>query len=149
MVLLSVFTFGCRREQVKHDPERALSNTKQFVKVLYCEKAVDTALALTDASLRQFATSADLQNILDKAVKEVGKTTKLTADSYLMAPGRNIEIFYVATGQKGVLYHRIVVTGDAASGYKVTGAWFQTQPYPSNTLRRRFHTELTIECDLK
>ncbi len=49
-----------------------------------------------------------------------------------------MELFYVGTYENGTLYHRLVLMGDADTGYKVSGIWYSVDPYPKHTLRREF-----------
>ena len=56
-----------------------------------------------------------------------------------------MELFYVGTYDNGVLYHRLVLAGDASAGYRVTGIWFKPEPYPENVMRKKFETEIPVE----
>ena len=44
----------------------------------------------------------------------------------------------------GTLYHRLVLQGEATSGYRVSGLWYQFDPYPPQTLRRKFETDIPV-----
>ena len=124
---------------------KAVSDTNQFLKALYFDERFAEALRLADPTLRNSASPADLENIVKKTKQEVGDVKKLKADSYLMTQGRSMELFYVGTYEKGTLYHRLVLVGDASSGYKVSGVWFQPEPYPEQALRRKFSADIFVE----
>jgi hypothetical protein len=143
--MLSLLLCDCRIERVKQDPTKAVSDTNQFLKALYFEERFDEALRLADPTLSNSATPADLENMVKKTKQEVGEVKKLKADSYLMTQGRSMELFYVGTYEKGTLYHRLVLVGDAFSGYRVSGVWFQAEPYPEQTLRRKFSEDIFVE----
>jgi hypothetical protein len=53
-----------------------------------------------------------------------------------------MEVFFVAEHANGLVYHRLVMIGDASSGYKVTGVWFKFEPYPPNSARIKFEGEV-------
>jgi len=86
-----------------------------------------------------------LQKCSLKSSKTVDGLQRLTADSYLMVQGAGMELFYVGTYDNGVLYHRLVLAGDASAGYRVTGIWFKPEPYPENVMRKKFETEIPVE----
>lgn len=46
--------------------------------------------------------------------------------------------------KKGVLYHRLVLMGDASSGYRVSSVWFKSDPYPENPLRLKFDGDIFV-----
>lgn len=62
-----------------------------------------------------------------------------------MVQGPSIELFYIGTYDNGVLYQRVVVVGDASAGYRVSGVWFQHEPYPQRNLRRKFEIEIPVQ----
>ena len=70
---------------------------------------------------------------------------RLAAESYLMVQGAGMELFYVGTYDNGVLYHRLVLVGDASAGYQVAGIWFKPDPYPENAARQKFETEIPVQ----
>src|SRR5713226_7659803 len=130
LALLVTFLCDCRLETVQQDPNRAVSDANQFLKALYFDGRFSEAQDLADPELRHATTPAVLREIAEKATQQKGALKTLKADSYLMTPGRTMELFYIGTYEKGTLYHRLVLSGDASSGYKVSGVWFQPEPYP-------------------
>ena len=147
ITILSLFICGCRMETVKQDPTRAVSDTNQFLKALYFDKNFDEAFRLAAPTLQTSATPVDLENMVKEAEERAGAIKSLKAESYRMTPGKSMELFYVGTCEKGSLYHRLVLEGDA-SGYKVSGVWFQPEPYPDDVLRRKFREDLFVKRDL-
>src|SRR5262249_21740110 len=118
LALLVSFLCDCRLETVKQDPNRAVSDANQFLKDLYFDERFPEALEIADPTLRQSTTPTVLREIAEKATQQKGALQELKADSYLMTPGRSMELFYIGKYEKGVLYHRLVLVGDASSGYK-------------------------------
>jgi hypothetical protein len=114
------------------------------LKALYFDEQFDEALQLADPALRNSASPTDLENMVRRAQQQLGTLKKLKADSYLMTLGRSMELFYVGTYERGTLYHRLVLVGDASSGYKVSGVWFQREPYPPSSLRRQFTEDIFV-----
>jgi hypothetical protein len=129
---------ACHFQKVKHSPVKATFDAGIFLKSLYFEEDYTRALALADAQLRRVATVDDLKKMVAVIKLERGALKTLGTDSYLMSQGKTMELFYKGEYEKGVLYHRLVLVGDSSSGYKVSGLWFQAEPYPSSPLRRKF-----------
>jgi hypothetical protein len=140
-----VFGFsGCRIQTVKHSPVRAVIDTNQFLKAFYFDEDYAKALDLASGQLRQSATTDDLKKMVEEMKQERGALKTLRADSYLMTQGDTMELFYIGEYEHGVLYLRLVLMGDASSGYRVSGVWFQPEPYPENPLRRKFDVEIFV-----
>lgn len=55
-----------------------------------------------------------------------------------------MELFYTGVYERGTLYHRLVLQGEATSGYRVSGLWYILDPYPEQTLRRKFETNIPV-----
>jgi hypothetical protein len=145
IIVSLVFVFsGCRIQTVKHSPVRAAIDTNQFLRAFYFDEDYAKALELADGQLRQSATSDDLKKMAEGIKQERGALKTLRADSYLMTQGETMELFYTGEYEKGVLHHRLVLVGDASSGYRVSGVWFQADPYPENPLRRKFEGEIFV-----
>ena len=144
IVSLLVTLSACRFQTVRHDPNKAASDTNQFLKALYFNDDSAGALRLADAQLRQSATADDLEKMVDRIKQERGALKTLTADLYLMVQGEGMELFYTGEYEKGVLHHRLVLLGDASAGYRVTGVWFKAEPYPENQLRRKFDVGIPV-----
>ena len=135
---------ACHLQSVKHSPVKAAFDANQFLKSLYFDEDCPGALRLADEQLRQSVTADDLKKMVDRVKQERGTLKTLRADSYLMTQGQTMELFYIGEYEKGLLYHRLVVMGDASSGYRVSGVWFQPDPYPKNALRRKFDGEIFV-----
>jgi hypothetical protein len=129
---------SCQHQKFIHNPRQAASDVKPFLKALYFDENFPMALELADERLRQSATADDMRKISTQIKQTKGKLKLLRADSYLMTPGPTMELFYIGEYENGLLYHRLVLMGDASSVYKVSGVWFQHNPYPENALRRKF-----------
>ena len=146
--ILGVFLLllcGCRLEAIQHNPVKAVSEANSFLKALYIEENYPKALELGHAELRNAVTSDNLKQIVERTGQEVGNLKRLKADSYMQTPGRTMELFYVGIYERGRIYHRIVLMGDAASGYKVSGVWFKADPYAQHALRQKFNEDIFVE----
>ncbi len=130
---------------MQHDPIAAVSDVNKFLKALYVEQDYPRALELADTQLRQSSNADDLKRMVEKIKDQRGELRKLKADSYLMTPGRSMELFYTGTYEKGNLYHRLVLVGDVSTGYKVSGVWYSTDPYPKQSLREKFSQDLFVQ----
>jgi len=95
--------------------------------------------------LRTSAATDALTKMINQIKAERGRLKTLAADSYLMVQGEGMELFYVGIYENGILYHRLVVIGDVTTGYKISGVWFQHEPYPQSQLRRKFEMEIPVQ----
>jgi len=136
---------GCRYETVTHEPVRAASDTNRFLKALYFEEDYPKALDLADVQLRQSTNADDLKRLVEGIQQQHGKLKTLRADSYLMTPGSTMELFYIGEYEKGILYHRLVLMGNASSGYRVSGVWYQPGAYAAQPLRRSFNQDIQVK----
>jgi hypothetical protein len=100
---------------------------------------------LSDKGLRESATAGNLAQMVDSVEKNCGIFAELKAESYLMTPGKTMELFYLSRCDKSTLYHRLVLVGDSSDGYHVSGVWFQDSPYPEHGLRRRFEGNIVVK----
>ena len=55
-----------------------------------------------------------------------------------------MELFYVGEHEKGLVYHRVVLLGDGSEGYKVSGLWYQLEPYPQHGLRAPLEEKIVV-----
>ena len=136
---------ACHFQATEHDPVKAALDTNQFLKALYLDENPSEALKFSDEQFGGPAAIDALTKMISQIRAERGRLKTLTADSYLMMQGPAMQLFYVGTYEKGVLYHRLVVVGDASTGYKVSGVWFQHEPYAQSNLRRKFQMEIPVQ----
>jgi hypothetical protein len=145
IVALISFFSACHFQAIKHDPVEAVLDTNRFLKAFYVDENPSEALKFFNEELRTSHATDGLTRMLTQIKREQGSLRRLAADSYLMVQGPAMELFYIGTYDNGVLYHRLVVVGDASAGYKVAGVWFQHEPYPQSQLRRKFETEIPVQ----
>ncbi len=136
---------ACHFQRVEHDPHRAVLDTNRFLKALYIDENPSEALKFCSEEVRNAGAADGIAKVLSKAKEDRGRLQKLAAESYLMEPGAEMQLFYVGTYDNGVLYHRLVVVGNASAGYQVTGVWFKPDPYPESTTRRKFEAEIPVQ----
>ena len=144
VVSFTLSILACQFQTIRHSSLKAALDTNQFLKALYFDEDFAEALRLAGEQLRQSVTADTLKKMVDEIGRERGRLKNLRADSYLMTQGQSMELFYIGEYETGVLYHRLVLIGDASSGYKVTGVWFQPDPYPTNSLRRKFDADIFV-----
>ncbi len=136
---------ACYIQATKHDPVKAVLDTNQFLKALYLDENPSEALKFCDEQSGISGAIDAFTKMLAQIKAEGGHLKSLAADSYLMEPGPAMQLFYVGRYENGLLYHRLVVVGSASTGYKVTGVWFQHEPYPESSLRRKFDMEIPVQ----
>ena len=136
---------ACHYQAIKHDPHKAALDANRFLKALYFDENPSEALQYCDEQMRVPSAVDSLRQMIHQTKQERGSLKKLAASSYLMEQGSAMQLLYVGTYETGVLYHRIVVAGSASDGYRVTGVWFQHEPYPQSQLRRDFETKIPVQ----
>jgi len=136
---------ACHVQAIKHDPYKAALDANRFMKALYFDENPTEALQYCAEQMRVPSTIDGFRKMINKTKEERGSLKSLAASSYVMEPGSAMQLLYVGMYEKGVLYHRITVDGNASDGYRVVGAWFQLEPYPQNQLRQNFETEITVQ----
>jgi len=95
LAVFIVSAAGCISQSVTHDPDRAATDANQFLKAIYIDRNSSAALALAENGLRESVARETLTNMVDELIRERGALKRMAAESYLMADGRNIVIFYV------------------------------------------------------
>jgi hypothetical protein len=146
LLILSLLVLtACRDEKATHQPVQAASDANRFLKALYFEEDYPKALELADAQLRQSVDANGLRQLVEGIGQQHGKLKTLRADSYLMTPGSTMELFYIGEYEKGILYHRLVLMGNASSGYRVSGVWYQPEAYAAQPLRRSFNQDIQVK----
>lgn len=143
--LIILLIAGCHIQSVRHDPVKAAFEINGFLKAVYVNGNYSKALELADVQFRQSVTPEGLRQLAEGIRTERGELKTLKADSYLMTMGSTMELFYVGTYEKGTLYHRVVLAGDLSTSYRVSGIWYSVEPYPEQTLRRRFEQEILVK----
>jgi hypothetical protein len=142
VISLSLALSACSLEKISHSPNQAAFNAHEFLRAMYVEEDYAKALHIAAEPVRQSATADTMKQMVEQTRQERGDFKFFKADSYLMTQGRSMEVFFVAEHANGLVYHRLVMIGDASSGYKVTGVWFKLEPYPANPLRIKFEGEV-------
>jgi hypothetical protein len=145
IIALILSLSACHFQSVRHSPVKAAFGANQFLKALYFDEDWAGALRLADEHFRQSVTGDNLKTMVDQVKQQRGALKRLRADSYLMTQGRTMELFYIGEYEKGVLYHRLDLMGDASSGYRVSGVWFKPEPYPESPLRRKFDGDIFVD----
>jgi hypothetical protein len=142
VIALTLALSGCYLEKISHSANQAAVDAHEFLRAMYVEEDYDKALQIAAEPVRQSATADTMKQMVEKTRQERGDFKFFKADSYLITQGRSMEVFFVAEHANGLVYHRLVMVGDASSGYKVTGVWFKLEPYPPNPLRIKFEGEV-------
>jgi len=140
---LFLLASGCYVAVVSHSQERALSDSNDFVSAFLVDRDAEHAWRLGDPELQRRTDVHSIQGVLETIDARVGRLREILPDSYIQTPGRTMEVLYVGTYERGLLYHRIVLAGDK-SGYRVTGFWFQAEPYPQESSRQPFRNAKAI-----
>jgi hypothetical protein len=142
--VLGLILIACTIQRIRHDPSTAAEAANIFLKAMYIQHDYQHALMLSDEALRRSANDENLAQTVKMAEEKCQGSGELKAESYVMSPGKTMELFYTERCQSGNLYHRLVLIGDVSNGYRVSGVWFQEAPYPETGLRRKFQNQSVI-----
>jgi hypothetical protein len=145
LMLIAVSLIGCTFKSVRHDHNVAVEAGNAFLSALYLQRNYSRALELADESFRKTVSLENLGQMVDMAEKNCGTRKEFKAESYQMAPNVMTEVYYVETCDRGVVYHRLVLVGDATNGYSVAGVWLNSSPYPQNSLRQKFEKDIVVK----
>jgi hypothetical protein len=76
--------------------------------------------------------------LLEDKERRAGKMFDFEAQAYGPIAGQKaINIFFKSLNERGLIYHRILLTGDS-TGYKVSGIFIAEQSYPQEYFRWEF-----------
>jgi uncharacterized lipoprotein YajG len=143
IILIAFVLAGCSFKTTTQDPATAATAANIFMHAMYIEHDAQRALMLSNEQLRASATAENLTQLAALSEQHCGVLKQLEAESFVMAAG-GIEVFYVGQCEKRNLYHRVALAGDVKNGYRVSGVWFQDEPYPAHPLRRQFQPSMTV-----
>jgi hypothetical protein len=135
---------NCVVRPVRHEPGEALIISNKFLSALYYDGDYKRAFQYVDSHFKETASIDDLHTLVLRIKQERGNLQAIRTESYLIVPGSGMQLFYVGTYDRGMLYHRVAVSGDASSGYQIAGVWYSTDPYPRQSLRRDFEDQIVI-----
>jgi hypothetical protein len=146
IIFISICTLAiCGCYFSRHHPTRAASDANSFLKALYLDHNYEAAWDLGDDTLHKSASVETLERMSWWIEDNSGQLEELKAESYTPPSGDSIELFYVGRYEKGVLYHRLLLVGDASKGYRVSGVWFRDSPYPQLAPRHPFEINIVVK----
>ena len=145
IVVAAVLLTSCVKVLL-HDENKAAAEAGEFLRILFLESNFEKAYQKLSEESRNVTNPAGLQKITGMMKENIGNLKELQLDSFSPVPGQKaINIFYNGIKEKGLCYFRVFLTGDASSGYKVSGFFVANQPYPPKMYpRRKFNKSVII-----
>jgi hypothetical protein len=126
---------SCGFNVITHDERAAASSAQRFARSAFVEKAFR-------AAHDQLSPDARLSMSLEQLTATAGKMhpgawpTDVAAVEFEPLPGRRaMNILLRGTAENEIFYYRLLMNGDASSGYTVAGLWRGNRPYPSKAKR--------------
>lgn len=137
---------GCGSNAIRHDPGLAVAEANKLLRTLYFDEDYTRAYDELDPGHKVHYEPDHLRQTVDQMRDLFGNIEELQAYSYeLISTERSITLYYKGTNQRGASYHRVVLVGDADSGYKVTGVFLASQQYPGPKLHLKSPKDALIK----
>jgi hypothetical protein len=113
-----------------HDPQKAREEADRFIHYVYIDGNFTEAYKMVDADFDKNFGFGYLEKISDRFVKMFSKLEGIRADNYMYEQGeRAITLLYSGLSEKAPSYHKIVMTGDAQHGYKISSIIYSDVPF--------------------
>ncbi|HRU39559.1 MAG TPA: hypothetical protein P5511_06750 [Candidatus Goldiibacteriota bacterium] len=113
-----------------HNPSKARETAYIFLSSVFMNPDFKTAYELVDADFDRNYGSGYLEKLNDRFNRVFSKLEGLKAESYLAEPGdRNILVIFTGISEKALSYHKVNLTGDSRSGYRVSGIVYSDAPF--------------------
>lgn len=123
---------SCSNNIIKHNQHDASKAANNFVKLGLVESNYASAYMLLDTELQKTVTVEKMADNITK-MHPKDRPATIQAIEYEPIPGqRAMNIYLLGSNGTDKFYYRIVMTGDAVTGYKVGGILRGTGPYPAS-----------------
>src|SRR5262245_6068329 len=114
-----------------HEPDIAAKSAVAFSQTAFVDGDADSAFRLLSPELAKTTSSSSVADVL-RGMHPDGRPASVKAIEYEPLPGyRGMNILVLGHSDVGDFYYRLLMDGTAEAGYKVSGFWRGTGPYPS------------------
>ncbi len=120
---------------IAHNPKAAENQATRFAQVAFVARDYATAHDLLSPAARQHIPKDKLSGTIT-AMHPKSFPSRVTATEYESVPGQRGMIIHLrGDGEGEDFYYRLLMEGDAPSGYRVSGLFRGNGPYPSTNKR--------------
>jgi len=120
---------------IVHNPKAAQKEATRFAQTAFVARDYATAHSLLSPAARQHIPKDKLSETI-AAMHPKAFPSRVTATEYESVPGQRGMIIYLGgDGEDEDFYYRLLMEGDAPSGYRVSGLYRGNGPHPSTNKR--------------
>lgn len=120
---------------IAHDEQAAAKAATQFAQAAFVDRSDSEARGLITPSLAQQVTGDKLPEMIAKMHPKMFPTQVAATEFEPLLGQRGMLIFLKGTGDGEEFYYRLVMEGDSSSGYRVSGLFRGSGPYPASARR--------------
>ncbi len=130
VIVLFVFIAASCGLVFTHNPQKARGIANSFLNAVYVDGDFRKAYAMVDNDFEKNFGPGYLEKIGLRFNKVFHRLEGIKADYYLFERGdRSIMLLFTGLSEKAPSYHRIMMTGDARHGYKVSAVFYSDMPF--------------------
>ena len=137
VLVIAAFVFFGTTTRFYHVPQKAAAAAWTFARTAFVEQNYKHAFASLDDKVRSELT---VERIIEtiKQMHPIGFPLDVEPEDYEPMPGQKAMMIYLVGSNGGEkMYYRFVMAGDDESGYRVSGFFRGSGPYPHSSLRKR------------
>jgi hypothetical protein len=113
-----------------HDTQKARRLANSFLNAVYVEGDFTKAYSMVDADFEKNFGPGFLEKISARFAAVFSRLEGLKADYYMYESGeRSIMLLFTGISEKAPSYHKIMMTGDAQHGYKISSVVYSDIPF--------------------
>ena len=141
LIVTALLLAGCGNFYVP-SVEKARETAGAFMTRYYVDMEFDSALELASDSFRQRVNSGTMVKDMSAFYKKYGRMQGFSAESYIVESKTKLcAIYYRSICEKKFIYNKIVLSGDAKSGYRVEAAFASELPFKEYQEQKKFKKE--------
>lgn len=133
----AVAALSCRASVIRHDQEAAARAATEFATVAFVRGEVDESYSMLSERTKRTLSLMDYGRSIS-AMHPRARPSTLVASEYERVPGEPMTYVFL-DGQNGSeqFFYRLVMEGSAGAGYRVSGLFRGSGPYPPSKLRAK------------
>ncbi len=124
----AVFLVSCGMF-TQQSPKKARVTANEFLNALYIRGNTDEAISMTSDAFKNANGAAMLVSLREKMERDFVKLEGIRSEAYLHENKDEITMLYLGISEKAFSYHRLVLSGNSAKGYRVESVSLSEMPY--------------------
>lgn len=120
---------------ISHDPRSAAATAKHFADRAFVRNDIESSLDDLAPEMRKAFASSELTAVVVE-MHPKSRPSEVTASEYEPLFGQKAMLIYLkGTGEAEEFHYRFLMVGTTKSGYKISGIWRGSGPYPPTARR--------------